>query len=77
MKSKVEASGKWPLGTYVYDQEDVRKKMAIMIFMHEYPLKMVKHVGFEDFLSSIEPLFKPISRTTIRSDIIKIFEHER
>ncbi|KAH7688789.1 Tam3-transposase (Ac family) protein [Dioscorea alata] len=67
LKSNVEVGGKRSLGTYVYNQELARTKMAIMIIMHEYPLKMVKHVGFRDFLSFVQQLFKPISGTTLRN----------
>lgn len=46
LKSKVEVRGKWSFGTYVYDQEVERRKMATIIMMHEYPLKMVDHIVF-------------------------------
>lgn len=48
-----------------------------MIILHEYPLNMVQHVGFRSFVNSVNPLFKPVCRTTITSDIKGIFEREK
>lgn len=36
----------------------------------------MEHFGFQDFLSSVKLLFKPIFRTIVRSDIMKIFKHK-
>ena len=38
---------------------------------------MVDHIGFREFVSSLQPLFKIISRNTLKSDIIKIYDNER
>ncbi|XP_039114509.1 zinc finger BED domain-containing protein DAYSLEEPER-like [Dioscorea cayenensis subsp. rotundata] len=48
-----------------------------MIVLHEYPLTMVEHLGFRKFVGVIQPLFKNISRGTLKKDILKIYEHER
>lgn len=45
-----------------------------MIIMHEYPLSMVDHLGFRRFASGVTPEFQMISRNTLRSDILKMFE---
>lgn len=60
-----------------FDQEVTRKELALMVVMHEYPLNMVEHIGFKRYTSSLNPSFKLISRPTLRSDIIKMFESEK
>lgn len=37
---------------------------------------MVGHVGFRNFMSVVQPLFKVVSRNTIKSDILKIYDYE-
>ncbi|CAA2976799.1 zinc finger BED domain-containing RICESLEEPER 2-like [Olea europaea subsp. europaea] len=48
-----------------------------MVILHEYPLSMVDHIGFREFLHDLQPLFKVPSRNTLKSDILKIYEYER
>ncbi|XP_070667465.1 zinc finger BED domain-containing protein RICESLEEPER 2-like [Malus domestica] len=62
---------------YTFDQESARRALAQMIILHEYPLSMVEHVGFRNFMSVVQPLFKVVSRNTIKSDILKIYDYER
>ena len=47
-----------------------------MVILHEYPLSMVDHIAFREFVGSLQPLFKLISRNTLKSDIIKIYDNE-
>lgn len=65
------------LGTYNFNQDDGRTELANMIILHEYPLSMVDHVGFRRYSYALQPLFKVVSRNTIKNDIMKIFEHEK
>jgi len=48
-----------------------------MIVMHEYPLSIVDHFGFRRFMSGLNPNFQMISRNTLRSDILTLFENEK
>ena len=48
-----------------------------MIALHEYPLAMVDHIGFQRFCNVVQPLFKVISRNTLKLDILKFYESER
>jgi hypothetical protein len=59
---------------YVFDQQVARKELALMICIHEYPLAMVDHVGFRRFYSALQPLFKHVSRNTIKKDILDMYE---
>jgi hypothetical protein len=48
-----------------------------MICIHEYPLSMVDHVGFRRFCAALQPLFKVVSRNTIKKDILEMYELQR
>ncbi|KAL6339971.1 hypothetical protein AAG906_038806 [Vitis piasezkii] len=54
-----------------------REKLARAIILHEYPLSIVDHVGFREFATSLQPLFKMVSRNTIKGYIMKIYEVEK
>ena len=38
---------------------------------------MVDYIGFREFVSSLQPLFKLISRNTLKSGIPKIYDNEK
>ncbi|XP_022883127.1 zinc finger BED domain-containing protein RICESLEEPER 2-like [Olea europaea var. sylvestris] len=65
------------LGAFNFDQEKGRTELANMIILHEYSLLMVEHTGFRKFCNTIQPLFKAVSRNTIKADILKIYNYER
>ncbi|XP_025878851.1 zinc finger BED domain-containing protein RICESLEEPER 2-like [Oryza sativa Japonica Group] len=69
----IDAEGRVTVGKYVFDQEVARKELALMICLHEYPLSIVDHVGFRRFCGALQPLFKVMTRNTIRKDIIDLF----
>jgi hypothetical protein len=48
-----------------------------MIAIHEYPLSMVDHAGFRRFCATLQPLFKLVSRNTIKKDILNMYEVQR
>lgn len=54
-----------------------RNKLVTMIVVHEYPLSMVEHFGFKDFVKSLNPTFKMISRNTLKSDIFKMYNSDK
>ena len=65
------------IGGFTFDQNISRVKLARAIILHEYSLSIVDHVAFKDFASSLQPLFKMVSRNTIKDDIMKIYEVEK
>ena len=69
--------GKVKIGGFTFDQDILREKLARAIILHEYPFSIVDHVGFRDFASSLQPLFKMVSRNTIKDDIMEIYEFEK
>ena len=65
------------LNTYQFDQARMRNKLARMVIPHEYPLSMVDHIGFREFVTNLQPMFKLVIRNTLNSDILKIYNNER
>ncbi|KAJ0086302.1 hypothetical protein Patl1_08346 [Pistacia atlantica] len=65
------------LTSHHFDQESVRKDLAMMIVLHEYPLSMVDHYRFRRFFNDMQPLFKAVSINTIKKDIFKIYDVEK
>jgi hypothetical protein len=63
MKSEGE---KMSIEHYTFDQDVARKALASMMVLHEYPLCLVDHIGFRRFVSALQPLFKMVTRNTIR-----------
>ncbi|KAL8473760.1 hypothetical protein ACS0TY_030565 [Phlomoides rotata] len=51
--------------------------MNSMIILHEYPLNMVEHFGFRRFMAALQPLSNVVSRNTVKSDIMKIYDFEK
>jgi hypothetical protein len=81
LKLTEQASGPKPesflSGNYTFNQNVSRNELAKMIVLHEYPIKMVNHIGFRNFLHSLQPMFKIASRNTMRNDIVKLYESEK
>ncbi|XP_009779676.2 zinc finger BED domain-containing protein DAYSLEEPER-like [Nicotiana tabacum] len=70
-----DAQNEGDTGGGYFDQDVSRKKLAHAIILHEYSLSIVDHVGFRNFVASLQPMFKMVSRNTIKNDIIKIFDN--
>ena len=66
LRFRSEEGGKVSVGNYTFDPEVARRELAAMIILHEYPLSMVDHTGFRRFVSALQPLFKMVTRNTIR-----------
>ena len=62
---------------YTFNQVFVRKMLASMIVLHEYPLSIVDHTGFQRFVSALQTLFTMVTRNTIRRDILDAYKVER
>jgi hypothetical protein len=48
-----------------------------MICVYEYPLSIVDYVGFRKFCDALQPLFKVVSRNTIKNDILDMYEVQK
>jgi len=58
--------GKVSVENYTFDQDIARKELGAMMVLHEYPLSMVDHAGFQRFVHALQPLFKIGTRNTLR-----------
>ncbi|XP_019179046.1 PREDICTED: zinc finger BED domain-containing protein RICESLEEPER 2-like [Ipomoea nil] len=65
------------LGTWVFDQDLIRRALAEMIILDELPFRIVEGQGFRKFVFVCCPRFKIPSTWTISRDIFKIFSDER
>ncbi|XP_047314009.1 zinc finger BED domain-containing protein RICESLEEPER 3-like [Impatiens glandulifera] len=65
LKAEKGEDGITKIVNMTFDQDVSRKKLARMIIRHDYPLSIVDHEGFRDFVNSIQPLFTMISRNTL------------
>ncbi|XP_026440579.1 zinc finger BED domain-containing protein RICESLEEPER 2-like [Papaver somniferum] len=72
-----KSDGRSQLNTYSFDQSFARKELAYMIIIHEYPLSIVEHAGFRRYSNALQPFFKVVSRSTIKRDILKIYDEEK
>ncbi|KAL4653543.1 hypothetical protein ACB092_01G311300 [Castanea dentata] len=64
----------------VFNEEDrkaSRRDLARMVILHEYPLAIVDHVGFRDFVGGLRPNFKIVGRNTLKRDIKKIYNEKK
>ncbi|KAG8391566.1 hypothetical protein BUALT_Bualt01G0200900 [Buddleja alternifolia] len=60
-----------------FNKEVTRRELAMMVVLHDYPLSMVEHVGFQRFVASFQSSFQMISRNTLKNDIMKIYGDEK
>ena len=65
------------LSTWKFDQIASRNALAYMIIVDELPFKFVEGLGFEKFISVIQPRFKIPSRFTVSRDCYELFLSER
>ncbi|XP_075640577.1 zinc finger BED domain-containing protein RICESLEEPER 3-like [Castanea sativa] len=77
IKQQNKVNGTMSSNAYQFDQVKVRNNLARMVILHEHPLSIVDHIGFREFVASLQPLFKLVSRNTLKSDILKIYDNEK
>lgn len=77
LKTVEDDQGNVKVETYSFDPDVTRGLIARMIIMHEYPLSCVEHEWFRKVLSSLNPMWKNVSRNTIKSDIMELYEMEK
>jgi hypothetical protein len=65
------------LDKWRFSQDTSRRELARMIALHGLPLSIVDYDGFRRFVSSLNPIFKMISRRTISNDCLKLFQEQK
>nr|GME02787.1 zinc finger BED domain-containing protein RICESLEEPER 2-like [Ipomoea batatas] len=57
-----------------FDMEVMRELATHWITMHEHPFTILEEVGFNIMMKRIMPEWKPISRSTIKSECLKVYD---
>ncbi|KAL3636940.1 hypothetical protein CASFOL_019239 [Castilleja foliolosa] len=65
------------LGSLRFDQDRSRLDLARMIMLHGYPLAMVDHVGFINFVNNLQPMFEVNNSGDIEIDCMTIYGKEK
>ncbi|KAL6312420.1 hypothetical protein AAG906_016374 [Vitis piasezkii] len=60
-----------------FDQDRCNQEIAKMIIMHEYPLHIVEHSGFINFVHTLQPQFNMVSFNSIQGDCVALFLREK
>jgi hypothetical protein len=64
-------------GNPVFDEERSGLDMVRMIIKHGYPLDMVEHEEFKNFVKNLQPRFKLRSQDTLKADILRVYREEK
>ncbi|KAA8541937.1 hypothetical protein F0562_023089 [Nyssa sinensis] len=60
-----------------FDQYRCNQEISKMIILHEYPLHIVEHTGFIDFVRSLQPQFNMVSFNTVQDDCVGVYLREK
>ncbi|XP_015582570.1 zinc finger BED domain-containing protein DAYSLEEPER isoform X2 [Ricinus communis] len=67
-----------PSSPYVpFDADRCRHEIARMIILHDYPLHMVEHSGFVNFVQNLQPRFSMVSFNTVHGDCVATYLREK
>ncbi|XP_012081197.1 zinc finger BED domain-containing protein DAYSLEEPER [Jatropha curcas] len=67
-----------PSSPYIpFDADRCRHEIARMIIMHDYPLHMVEHSGFINFVQNLQPRFGMVSFNTVQGDCVATYLREK
>ena len=53
IKQQNKVDGTMSLNAYQFDQVKVRNNPARVVILREYPLSIVDHIGFREFMASL------------------------
>lgn len=73
LKSSVSSPHASMLKNWEFDPKLSIQLLARMIVLDEMPFSIVEYSGFVDFVKSLNPLFKMVSRNTIKDDCMKLY----
>ncbi|XP_028779151.1 zinc finger BED domain-containing protein DAYSLEEPER-like [Neltuma alba] len=59
------------------DQDRSNRDITKMIILHDYPLHIVEHRGFIDFVHSLQPQFNVPSSNSVQEDCVGIYLREK
>ncbi|KAK9211630.1 hypothetical protein WN943_001007 [Citrus x changshan-huyou] len=61
----------------LFDPNVLQSLIARMVVMHELPLKFVEYKGFREMMALANPVVKPMSRNTLKNEILKLYHIEK
>ncbi|KAF7843247.1 zinc finger BED domain-containing protein DAYSLEEPER-like [Senna tora] len=64
-------------GSITFDQERSNQEIAKMIILQDYPLQIVEHQGFIDFVKTLQPQFNVLSFNAVQGDCISMYLREK
>ncbi|XP_011007706.1 PREDICTED: zinc finger BED domain-containing protein DAYSLEEPER-like isoform X4 [Populus euphratica] len=59
------------------DQDRCNHEIAKMIILHDYPLHIVEHPGFIDFVRTLQPHYNMVSFNTIQGECVDVYLREK
>ncbi|KAB1218722.1 putative AC transposase [Morella rubra] len=65
------------LASIPFDQDRCSYEIAKMIILHDYPLHIVEHSGFIDFIRTLQPQFNISSFNTVQGDCVDMYLREK
>ena len=65
------------IGFDSFDPNVLWSLIARMVVMHELPLKFVEYKGFREIMVHANPVVKPMSRNTLKNEILKLYHIEK
>ncbi|XP_028066490.1 zinc finger BED domain-containing protein DAYSLEEPER-like [Camellia sinensis] len=75
--SKAASESTPKVANFKFDQERSRMDFSRMVIKHNYPFNMAEHEFFEIFCNNLQPMFKLVSRNTVRADVLDVYEIEK
>ncbi|KAK9281258.1 hypothetical protein L1049_004154 [Liquidambar formosana] len=60
-----------------FDQDRCNHEITKMIILHEYPLHIVEHPGFINFVQTLQPQYNMVSFNTIQGDCVAMYLREK
>ncbi|XP_077226251.1 zinc finger BED domain-containing protein RICESLEEPER 2-like [Tasmannia lanceolata] len=69
--------GSVDISFFEFNQQISRDDFTRMVIYHEYPFSIADHVFFRVFLRNLQPMFKLITRMTVKADCLKMYEIEK
>lgn len=60
-----------------FNQNICNHEIAKMIILHDYPLNIVEHTGFFDFVRNLQPQFNMVSFDAIQRECLGIYQREK
>lgn len=65
------------LASIPFDQDHCSHEIAKMVILHDYPLHIVEHSSFIDFVRTLQPQFNTVSVNTVQGECVAMYLREK